>query len=197
MYNNNNVVVNVVRGGIYWCNLGNDKLHGEQMNTRPVIVLSNESCNKYSPTVTIACITSKVNKIDKVPVHVLINNCGLKTESVILLEQIITVSKERLGNYIGRVSDELTLKRIENKIKVSLGTVKYIDKLKDNLREEIQRQLNDIYSYEDVIRNTKNELLMKGLLEEREQLLNKLQEYCNGIGEDYRRFYEDYKTRIS
>lgn len=194
---NNNAVINVVRGGIYWCDLGNDKLRGEQMHVRPVLCISNNLANKYSPTITVACITSKINKADRVPTHVLIDSsCGLKTDSIVLLEQIITVSKERLGNYIGRVSDELTLKRIENKIKVSLGTVKYIDKLKDNVREEIQRQLDDIYSYESVISKTNNTIIINELLKEREQLLNKLQEYCDSIDEDYKNFYQDYKTRI-
>ena len=188
---------NILRGQIYWCDFGNNKLRGEQMNCRPCLIISNESCNKFSPAVIVAPITSKTNKLDKIPVHVAIDNCGLRTESVVLLEQIITVSKERLGNYIGCIKDELTMKRIDNKIKVSLGNiVKPINKLKDNLREEIERQLKDIYAYEDVIRTTKNNIIVNELLKERESLLIELDKYCSDNGYEYKMFYEDYKTRI-
>ena len=52
---------------------------------------------------------------------------GLKTESTVLLKQIKTIDKERLGEYIGRL-DSKTLAAVDRAIVVSLG-IKYLEEL--------------------------------------------------------------------
>ena len=186
---------NILRGQIYWCDFGSEKIQGVQSGIRPAIILSNNVGNKFSPTIIVSAITSRIEKSNKVPTHLKINNCGLRTESVVLLEQVYTINKNKLGNYIGCI-DEVNLKRINKIIDISMKEVKNIDKIANNLREEIERQLKDIYAYEDVIRTTKNNTIVNELLKERENLLIKLDEYCSDNGYEYKMFYEDYKTRI-
>ena len=134
---------NILRGQIYWCDFGSEKIQGVQSGIRPAIILSNNVGNKFSPTIIVSAITSRIEKSNKVPTHLRINNCGLKTESVVLLEQVYTINKYKLGNYIGCI-DEVNLKRIDKIIGVSMGEVRPIDKLKNDLREEIERQFKDI-----------------------------------------------------
>ena len=186
---------NILRGQIYWCDFGSEKIQGVQSGIRPAIILSNNVGNKFSPTIIVSAITSRIEKSNKVPTHLRINNCGLKTESVVLLEQVYTINKNKLGNYIGCI-DEVNLKRINKIIDISMKEIKNIDKIANNLREEIERQLKDIYAYEDVIRTTKNNIIVNELLKERESLLIELDKYCSDNGYEYKMFYEDYKTRI-
>lgn len=186
---------NILRGQIYWCDFGIEKIQGVQSGIRPAIILSNNVGNKFSPTIIVSAITSRIEKSNKVPTHLRINNCGLKTESVVLLEQVYTINKNKLGNYIGCI-DEVNLKRINKIIDISMKEIKNIDKIANNLREEIERQLKDIYAYEDVIRTTKNNIIVNELLKERESLLIELDKYCSDNGYEYKMFYEDYKTRI-
>jgi len=69
----------------------------EQQGTRPVVILQNDLGNKFAPTVIVAPITSKISK-SRMPTHVYIKarNGGLDEDSLILLEQIVTLDKSRL-----------------------------------------------------------------------------------------------------
>ena len=79
----------------------------EQGGIRPVLIIQNDVGNKYSPTVIAAAITSQTNKT-KIPTHIEIDSqkCGLKSDSVILAEQIRTIDKSRLKEKIGHIEDE-------------------------------------------------------------------------------------------
>ena len=61
--------------------------------------------NRYSPTVIAAAITSRQDKA-QLPTHIKVSadNCGLIKDSIVLLEQIRTISKDRLDNYVGKLS---------------------------------------------------------------------------------------------
>ena len=81
---------------------------------RPVLVVSNNKNNTYSPTLNIIPLTSKMHK-RKLPVHVELwsyEQYGLKAPSILLIEQITTIQAEELEQYIGKVSDCETLKSI-------------------------------------------------------------------------------------
>lgn len=73
-----------------------------------------------------AAITGRKTKA-ALPTHVAIMTSGLKTESTVLLEQIRTIDKARLGEYIGRL-DSKTLAAVDRAIVVSLG-IKYLEGL--------------------------------------------------------------------
>ena len=109
----------VKRGEIYWADMG--KYEGsEQGGRRPVLVIQNDKGNECSPTVICAAISSK--KKHYLPVHVLIDAeaHGLLIDSVVLLEQIRTMNKQRLSYKIGCLSDE-EMKKVDKALKISLG----------------------------------------------------------------------------
>ena len=86
----------IKRGDIYYANL-NPVIGSEQGGTRPVLIISNDVGNKHSPTVIVAPITSRIHAKAKLPTHTLINDFeGLDKNSIILLEQVRTIDKQRL-----------------------------------------------------------------------------------------------------
>ena len=92
----------------------------EQGGVRPVLIIQNDVGNKPSPTVICAAITSKMNKA-KLPTHVELNTrrCDMVKDSVILLEQLRTIDKQRLRERICHIDDEL-LERVNRALMVSL-----------------------------------------------------------------------------
>jgi len=94
------------RGDMYYADLGRG-IGSEQEGYRPVVIIQNNTGNKHSPTVIIAAISSRVGVKPKLPTHYYINaEDGLELPSIILLEQIRTIDKRRLGKYIGRLGKE-------------------------------------------------------------------------------------------
>lgn len=83
----------IKRGDIYYATL--DPVVGsEQGGTRPVLIISNNTGNRYSPTVIIAPITSRVHTKAKLPTHIAVTDfIKLNKDSIILLEQIRTIDK--------------------------------------------------------------------------------------------------------
>ena len=111
----------VKRGDMFYEDLS-PVVGSEQGGIRPVLIVQNDMGNKYSPTVIAAAITSQTSK-NKLPTLIEIDSklCGLKSDSVVLAEQIRTIDKSRLKEKIGRIDDEKTLDKINNAIGVSFG----------------------------------------------------------------------------
>ena len=87
------------RGEIYVANLS-PYIGSEQGGTRPVIILQNNLGTIYSPTLIVAPLTSRTKK-KAIPTHYLIEDMEtLKENSLVLLEQIKTIDKQRVGEYI-------------------------------------------------------------------------------------------------
>ena len=83
------------RGDIYYADLS-PVVGSEQGGVRPVLVVQNDTGNRYSPTVIAAAVTSKIHKA-RLPTHIELPQAfGLQKDSVILLEQIRTIDKRRL-----------------------------------------------------------------------------------------------------
>ena len=116
----NNVDTNVKRGDIYYADLS-PVVGSEQGGVRPVLIVQNDTGNRYSPTVIAAAITSQTNKA-KMPTHISIAapDSGLPRDSVVLLEQIRTLDKRRLREHMGRVGREI-MEKIDAAIAVSFG----------------------------------------------------------------------------
>lgn len=109
----------VRRGEIYFADL-NPVQGSEQGGDRPVLVIQNDIGNQYSPT-TIVCVITKQVK-NKMPTHVNLGKCGgLMKNSWALLEQIRTIDKNRLKDFVGRIEDVDKKKEIEKAMKISLG----------------------------------------------------------------------------
>lgn len=114
----------ILQGDIYYADLS-PVLHSEQGGIRPVLIVQNNYGNKYAPTVIVCAITSQINKA-KLPTHIKLgaeNFDFLKKDSVILTEQIRTIDKKRLRDYIGSV-DDLTMMKVENALQISFGMFK-------------------------------------------------------------------------
>lgn len=113
----------IKRGELYYADLS-PVVGSEQGGVRPVLVVQNDIGNKYSPTVIVCAVTSKMTKA-KLPTHVEISEgmAGLMKDSVILLEQIRTLDKRRLKEKVG-VLDDPFMKKIDRALLVSLGFVK-------------------------------------------------------------------------
>lgn len=90
-----------------------------------MLVLQNNIGNRFSPTVIVAAITAQIQKA-KLPTHVEIpaSEYGLERDSVVLLEQIRTLDKQRLRDKITRLDDDL-MKRVNEALQISLGLVDF------------------------------------------------------------------------
>ncbi len=110
----------VKRGDIYYADLS-PVVGSEQGGVRPVLIVQNDVGNRYSPTVIAAAITSKMSKT-RLPTHIDVyaDRVGLAKDSVILLEQIRTIDKKRLGEKMGHL-DEAVMAEVDNAISVSFG----------------------------------------------------------------------------
>ena len=111
----------VRRGEIYYADLS-PVVGSEQGGVRPVLIIQNDTGNRYSPTVIAAAITSQTGKA-RLPTHIelpVAESCGLTKDSVVLLEQVRTLDKRRLREKMGRVDDQI-MEKIDTAIAVSFG----------------------------------------------------------------------------
>ena len=105
------------RGEIYYADLS-PVVGSVQGGYRPVIVLQNNKGNRYSTTIIVAPISSKLTK-NPLPTHVMVENNCLEKKSVILLEQIRTIDKQRIREKVGFI-DNKVMQQINEAIKTSL-----------------------------------------------------------------------------
>lgn len=110
----------VNRGDLYFADLS-PVVGSEQGGLRPVLIIQNDIGNKYSPTVIVAAITSKLSKA-KLPTHIELSSSRfpLAKDSVVLLEQIRTLDKMRLKEKIGSL-DYITMQKVDIATLISLG----------------------------------------------------------------------------
>ena len=111
----------VKRGDIYYADLS-PVVGSEQGGIRPVLIIQNDTGNRYSPTVIAAAITSQTGKA-RLPTHIDLpvdQSCGLSRNSIILLEQVRTLDKKRLRERMGRV-DSAVMEKVDAAIAVSFG----------------------------------------------------------------------------
>lgn len=105
------------RGEIYYADLS-PVVGSEQGGYRPVLILQNNKGNRYSTTVIVAPISSRLTKND-LPTHVIIETNFLEKKSVVLLEQIRTIDKKRIDEKLGNLSCEI-MDKVNQAIKTSL-----------------------------------------------------------------------------
>ena len=103
-------------GDIYMAELDEDVEGSLQSGIRPVIVVSNNMANKYSPVISIIPMSSKIKKRN-LPTHVFMQNCGLPRPSIVLAEQITALNQSRLQKKIGSIEKT----EYESKIKKALA----------------------------------------------------------------------------
>ena len=110
----------IKRGEIYFADLS-PVVGSEQGGVRPILIVQNDTGNRYSPTIIAAAVTSKLDKA-KLPTHIELSakEFGLTKDSVILLEQIRTLDKRRLKERIGELSDS-KMEMVDTALLISLG----------------------------------------------------------------------------
>jgi mRNA interferase MazF len=93
----------------------------EQAGTRPVIVVSRDAINKYSPVVVIVPVTKRSNKVRILPSHVELKagEGNLQMDSVALCEQIRAIAVSRLIKNIGKLSSE-KISELNGSLKITL-----------------------------------------------------------------------------
>lgn len=114
------------RGDIWYADLGSHPYSSVQSGCRPVVVISNNIGNGHSDTVNILPLTRHLKKPD-LPCHTelypdnITDRHQMLDISMILAEQITTIGKDALRNYVGRIEDDAVLDRINTAIAVQLG----------------------------------------------------------------------------
>ena len=108
------------RGDIFYADL-RPVVGSEQGGVRPVLIIQNDIGNRHSPTVICAAITSQMNKA-KLPTHIALSSAvyALPKDSVILLEQIRTIDKQRLKEKVCHLDDAM-MQRVDRGLLISLG----------------------------------------------------------------------------
>ena len=108
------------RGDIFYADLS-PVVGSEQGGLRPVLIVQNDVGNRYSPTVMAAARTAKLSK-SKLPTHIDVyaERVGLQRDSVVLLEQMRTIDKQRLKEKMGHLDDD-AMHAVDTAISVSLG----------------------------------------------------------------------------
>ena len=110
----------IKRGDIFYADLS-PVIGSEQGGVRPVLIVQNDVGNRHSPTIICAAVTSRMNKA-KLPTHIELDAAKyqLVKNSVVLLEQIRTIDKQRLKDYVCHLDKEI-MKRIDEALKISFS----------------------------------------------------------------------------
>ncbi|MBQ3427634.1 MAG: type II toxin-antitoxin system PemK/MazF family toxin [Clostridia bacterium] len=98
---------------IYYCNL-DPTVGSEQRGTRPVLIISTNSVNHHLPVSTVLPISSVKPGAKIYPTEVFLDPSisGLPKASIAMLQQIRTISHDRLGRFAGSVTDKKTQEKI-------------------------------------------------------------------------------------
>lgn len=114
-----------LRGQLFYADLGSG-IGSEQQGLRPVVIIQNNIGNKHSPTVIVAAVSSKTRTKAKLPTHFNIGQeSGLEQPSIVLLEQIRTIDKRRLGSYIGQLPLP-QVRELNHALAISIGLIEPI-----------------------------------------------------------------------
>jgi len=120
----------VKRGHVYWCEFG-ENIGSEQCRKRPAIVLQNDSANNSSPNVIVAPITS-TSRINGSIVS-LSRDASSPLKGQVLLGNVVTVSKARLGSYIDKLDPTTEMPKVEKALYNSFGVAAKIEKTEKQL----------------------------------------------------------------
>lgn len=130
------------RGDIYYINSLYTEEGCEQRAGRPAVIVSNDMCNEFSQVVEVVYLTTQPKK--DLPTHVFIrsSNCP----STVLCEQISSVSKDRIGEYIGKLT-KLEQLAVDNALAISLGIdfeqPEPVVKMREPTEEELQKLIEE------------------------------------------------------
>lgn len=192
MYENAKRIIE--RGNIYWLDV--DKYVAKEQThvnkkTRPFLILQNNTGNKYSPTCFGAIITSSTTK-KQLPTHVMLGEeSGLKN-SIVLMEQLITVDQIDLGDYIGKVPFDKMLEvdmafAISGGLKINNNNAEIFDIQKAN------SMLKTLKDTEDMLQLADNDYFRTV----KELIISELKTYCDRCGVNYQNLLKRGQNQYS
>jgi len=103
------------RGEVWWVNF-DPSVGGEIKKKRPAVILSNDVANKYLNRVQVVPLTSKVGRLYPSEAYVMLKGKQRKA----MADQLTTVSKQRLINKVGALSNA-DMKKVEQAVETQLG----------------------------------------------------------------------------
>ena len=106
----------ISRGDIYMVEIRDSK-DSEQSGIRPAVIIQNDTGNTYSPTTIVAFVTSRHKK--NLPTHVSLHCRELSKKSMVMLEQIRTISVKRLLRYVCTLNKQ-DMKRVDQALRISV-----------------------------------------------------------------------------
>ncbi|WP_076145360.1 type II toxin-antitoxin system PemK/MazF family toxin [Paenibacillus odorifer] len=112
--------MNCKRGDVFMADLSLVVGAEQGGSNKPVLVIQNDIGNKFSPTVIVCVLTSKVKKMQITHVHLDAIKNGLDLDSIALLEQIKTIDKQRLIDKVARISNE-DMQKVDRALMASCG----------------------------------------------------------------------------
>ena len=110
------------RGEVYYVNF-DPTIGVEIKKTRPALIIQNDIGNMHSQATIVAAITSTDREVFPYEVSLKAGEGGLQKDSIVLLNQIRTIDKKRLGKRIGTISSE-SIKKVDKAIEISIGLAK-------------------------------------------------------------------------
>ncbi len=110
--------MDVRRGDIYMADLSGDSVDAV-CRVRPVLIVQNNKGNAHSSSYIAALITSKPKK--HLPAHIALDtSCGLRKNSTVLCEHLVTVRRDMLMVYIGTIVNTRDEALLNKALSVSL-----------------------------------------------------------------------------
>lgn len=166
----------VKRGDIWFCNIP-PSMENVQFGEKPVIIISNDKANFFSPTLTILPITSRnKNMFLHVPIM-------LDQQSWVVCEQLMTVNKKNLTRFKCKVSNDVMIE-IEKAIDIQISrkNVFDINKINQMIRaiEELENFINKYGKQIEDMQEIDYSLKLH---------ISELKSYCVKYGMDYKKFY--------
>lgn len=125
------------RGQVYYADL-RPVVGSEQGGIRPCLIIQNDMGNTHSPTVIVAMMTTQ--KKNALPTHIAVSpeDYYLNINTTILLEQLRTIDKSRLRDFVGRLSDN-TMQKVDEALHISLAL---------NKERKEETELNELQIFE-------------------------------------------------
>lgn len=110
--------MNIKRGTVWWWNCPNHNRAHIQEGMRPVVVVSNDTCNEVSSVVTVVPFTTQIKKPypQQVP---LVFDGGI---SIALADQITSIPVDELHRFIGYLKD-WQMEQVDRAVAIQLGFV--------------------------------------------------------------------------
>lgn len=163
------------RGQVYWCEFG-ENVGSEQSERRPALILSNNPSNQSSPNVIVAPITNTASA--NASVYPLARPTTSPIQGNVLLANIKTISKARLGDLIDELDANTEMPKVEDAMYNALGVAHKFKTLQQQL-DRTTKHLDSVKKARNLAQDILKEIEVElGLAEgaTKEDILAKIQE---------------------